>query len=477
MANTQKNLPSWLSEDENLVPPAEGSLVKGKIIFKSKNELWVEVGKRTIGVVPPREIKDGLGTMKSLKVGEDVTAYVLSPENEQGYMVLSLKRAARQTVWDILEKKMESKEEIEVTPSKANRGGLIVVLHGIQGFLPVSQLSLEHYPRVKDANREEILAKLKRLTLTPMKVRVLDVNRKEKKLIFSEKATFSEDVKDMLKKLSVGDVVDGTVSGVVNFGVFIKLDKGVEGLIHISEIAWEHVANPSDYFSEGQRIKAKVIEVDEDKVSLSTRQLTEDPWIEHTKGIELGKVVSGKVTRIVPFGALVKVNDFVDALAHITELSEKPLDKASQIVEVGKSYKFKVIEFDPTEHRMGVSLKGVENENLLDQLEKKDAEKSEKKTVAKKVEEKSEKKKEEVVSEETRKSEVLKSSKNSEKKKLEPEIEETKLKKSVKKTLSDQSKTGKEEKPKKSEKKRVEKKKEEKSEEKKTAKPKKNSDS
>lgn len=375
MSIMTKNLPSWLPEGENLVPPKEGSLIKGKILFKSKNELWVEVGKRTIGVVPPREIKDGLGTMKSLKVGDDVTAYVLSAENEQGYMVLSLKRAARQTVWDILEKKMETKEEIEVTPTKANRGGLIVILHGIQGFLPVSQLSLEHYPRVKDANREEILAKLKRLTLAPMKVRVLDVNRKEKKLIFSEKATFSEDVKDMLKKLNVGDVVDGTVSGIVNFGVFVKLDKGIEGLIHISEIAWEHVSNPSDYMSEDQRIKAKIIEIDDDKVSLSTRQLTEDPWIEHTKGIELGKIVSGKVMRIVPFGALVKVNDFVDALAHITELSNKPLDKASQIVEIGKTYKFKVIEFDPTEHRMGLSLKGVENENLLDQLEKKDAEK------------------------------------------------------------------------------------------------------
>jgi len=388
MQSISKILPSWLKEENIKRIPGVGEIVTGKVFYRTKNELWVKIDERTIGVVPPREIKDGLGTAKSLKVGDEVTASVVSPENKDGYMVLSLKRAARDTVWKILEKKKETGEVFEIYPSKANRGGLIATVHNIQGFIPVSQLSLENYPRVKDGNKEEILAKIKRLLGKPMKVRVLDVNRKEKKLIFSEKATYSEEVEEFIKKLEIGEVVNGTVSGIVDFGVFVTLEKGIEGLIHISEIAWEHVSDPFQYFKEGQKIKAKVIDITDGKISLSTRQMTEDPWKKAVEGIKLGSMVKGKVLRIVPYGAIVKIGDYVNAILHISELSETPVEKASQVVEVNKEYTFRVVEFDPEEHRMGLSLKGVENSLKQKTVEGEDVTSTEQSSVAEILEDK-----------------------------------------------------------------------------------------
>jgi small subunit ribosomal protein S1 len=260
----------------------------------------------------------------------------------------------------MLERKKETQEVFEIVADKANKGGLMATVFGITGFLPVSQLSLEHYPRVREDEKDLILQKLKELIGVPLKVKVLDASRDDKKLIFSEKSIYDEEIERFLDKVEVGDTIEGTISGVVNFGAFVTIHTGLEGLIHISEIDWTHVENPHQYFKEGQKVKAKVVSVDDSKVSLSTRLMKEDPWITTARGIEVDSVVQGKVVKHLPFGALVSIRDTLTAICHISELSEIPIERASQAVDINKVYDFRVIEFNPEEHSIFLSRKGID---------------------------------------------------------------------------------------------------------------------
>jgi small subunit ribosomal protein S1 len=357
---TVKEKPKWLKEEAIYNPPRTGESIKGKVVNKIHSEIWVDFGGPTLGVVPAREARDGLGTGKILNVGDEATAVVMSPDNQQGYCVLSLKQASKDLIWDILEKKRDSQEDFEIVPEKANKGGLMANVYGITGFLPVSQLSLENYPRVREDEKDLIVQKLKELTGKPLKVRVLDASRDDKKLIFSEKSIYDAEIERFLSKIKVGDIVEGVISGVVNFGAFVTIHNGLEGLIHISEIDWSHVDSPNQYFKEGQRIKAKVVSIDDSKVSLSTRLMKEDPWVTQARGIEVDSTVQGKVIKHLPFGALVSIRDSLTAICHISELSDMPIEKASQTVDINKIYDFKVIEFNPEDHSIFLSRKGIE---------------------------------------------------------------------------------------------------------------------
>ncbi len=329
-----------------------GDVVEGEITSVRKHELWVDLGANGVGVVMRREIGPG----QKLEEGEKVTTSVVDPEMDEGYALLSMKRAVKDRGWDELQHVFEAQEVIDIIPYDANRGGLLVELEGIRGFLPVSQLAAGHYPRVSGADKDEILQKLNSLTNKPIRVRILDISRKDNKLIFSEKEAIKDDMQARFSELKVGDEVEGVVTGVIDFGAFVNVD-GIEGLIHISEISWERVENPQDYVKTGQTVKAKIIAIDKDRLSLSLKQMTEDPWLHEVKAFKKGDEVEGKVTRITPFGAFVQLSPAVEALVHVSEMSSDDSVDPEKIFQLNEKKQFKVIDIDSEARKIALSLK------------------------------------------------------------------------------------------------------------------------
>lgn len=332
-----------------------GDVIEGKVISIKKHELWVDVEGVGVGLVVRREI--GFGN-KDLKEGDLVTASVVEPEMEEGYILLSLRKAAKDKGWDVLKEIHESKKTVEVEAYDANRGGLLVELEGIRGFLPVSQLSAEHYPRVAGADKDEILQKLNSLVGKSLRVRVLDVSRKENKLIFSEKEAIREDMQERLEELEVGAVVKGVITGVVDFGAFVNVN-GIEGLIHISEISWDRVDNPGDYLKVGETVEAKVIAIDKDRLSLSIKQIQEDPWVKEVGKYKVGDSVEGTVTRITPFGAFIQITPAVEALVHISELGDAESADPEKLFKLHEKKKFNIISIDTDARKISLSLKNA----------------------------------------------------------------------------------------------------------------------
>ena len=267
-----------------------------------------------------------------------------------------MRKAARDRGWDEVAAKLESGEIVTVTPYDANRGGLLAEYEGVRGFLPVSQLSAEHYPRVGSSDKDEILQRLNVLVNKEIRVRILDADRKANKLIFSEKEAIKEGLAERFEKLSVGDTVKGIVTGVVDFGVFVNVE-GIEGLIHISEISWERVNNPSDYVKVGQTVEAKIIAIDKERLSLSMKQLTKDPWLDEVEQFKSGEDVEGTVTRITPFGAFVQLSPAVEALVHVSELGGDGTDP-EKVFTLNERKTFTVLEIDKDNRKISLSLAG-----------------------------------------------------------------------------------------------------------------------
>lgn len=329
-----------------------GDVVEGSITSVRKHEVWIDLGANGVGVVMRREIGPG----QQLVEGASVTTSVVDPELEEGYALLSMRRAAKDRGWDELQQLFDNQEIVEISPYDANRGGLLVELEGIRGFLPVSQLAAGHYPRVSGADKDEILQKLNQLTNKQLRVRILDLSRKDNKLIFSEKEAVKDDMQARFSELKVGDVVEGVVTGVIDFGAFVNVE-GIEGLIHISEISWERVEDPRDYVKTGQVIKAKIIAIDKDRLSLSLKQMSEDPWLNEVKEFKKGSMVEGKVTRITPFGAFVQLSSAVEALVHVSEMSDDESVDPEKIFQLNETKKFKVLDIDTEGRKIALSLK------------------------------------------------------------------------------------------------------------------------
>lgn len=329
-----------------------GDVVEGTITSVKKHEVWIDLGPHGIGVVMRREIGHG----QKLEIGESVTTSVVDPELDEGFALLSVRRAAKDRGWDEVQRIFDASEAIEIAPYDANRGGLLVELEGIRGFLPVSQLAAGHYPRVSGADKDEILQKLNALTDKTIKVRILDVSRKDNKLIFSEKEAVKDDMQSLFTKLKVGDTVEGIVTGVIDFGAFVNV-QGIEGLIHISEISWERVEDPRDYIKTGAKVDAKIIAIDKDRLSLSLKQTQEDPWLEEVKAFKKGDIVEGKVTRITPFGAFVQLSSSVEALVHVSEMSSDDSVDPEKIFRLNEKKQFKVLDIDTESRKIALSLK------------------------------------------------------------------------------------------------------------------------
>ncbi len=330
-----------------------GDVVEGIVSSVKKHEVWIDLGPNGIGVIFRREVGPS-----NLTEGESITASVVDPELDEGYALLSMKRAVKDRGWGELQHIFDEQEIIEVTPYDANRGGLLIELEGIRGFLPVSQLSAEHYPRVSDSDKDEILTKINSLVGKVLRVRILDVSRKDNKLIFSEKEAVRDDMQSRLSGLKIGDVVEGVVTGVIDFGAFVNVD-GIEGLVHISEISWERVEDPKAYVKVGETIKAKIIAIDKDRLSLSIKQMSDDPWLSEVKKFKKGDSVEGKITRITPFGAFVQLSPSVEALVHVSEMSDDESVDPEAVFKLNEKKKFKVIDVDTENRKIALSLKDL----------------------------------------------------------------------------------------------------------------------
>lgn len=334
-------------------PLQKNDTVEGEIVSIEKHEVWLDLGASGTGLVVGKELEQAT---KGLQVGDKLSATVIETESQEGYPILSLRRISREKGWEVLEQRFKDKETFGIVPFDANKGGMLIEVEGVRGFLPVSQLSSENYPRVSGADKEEIQQRLNQLIGRTLMVRILDLDRAQSKLIVSEKEAQREFTEGKISNLKVGDKVTGIVTGIVDFGIFVNVD-GVEGLVHISEIAWDRVENPSKYVKIGQEVKALIIAIDQDKLSLSIKQLLQDPWVEEIQKYSIGDSLEGKITRITPFGAFVQITPVVEALVHISELSDEHVVDPNTLVKVGETKKFKVIEIDKEQHKLSLSLK------------------------------------------------------------------------------------------------------------------------
>ena len=328
-----------------------GEVVTGKVLSLKKHEVLIDLGAQGVGFVPRREV----GFSRNISEGDEVSASVVDTELENGMSLLSLRKAVKDRGWEEVSARLESGEVIDIQPYDANRGGLLVEYEGVRGFLPVSQLSAEHYPRVGSSDKDEILQRLNNLIGKTMKVRILDADRKSNKLIFSEKEAVKDGLAERFEKLAVGDQVEGVVTGVVDFGVFVNVE-GIEGLVHISEISWERVNNPSDYVKTGQTIKAKIIAIDKDRLSVSMKQLTQDPWLTEVQNFSKGDKVEGTVTRITPFGAFVQVSPAIEALVHISELGDSNNVDPEKVFTLNERKEFVILDIDKENRKISLSL-------------------------------------------------------------------------------------------------------------------------
>ncbi|MDD5040480.1 MAG: S1 RNA-binding domain-containing protein [Patescibacteria group bacterium] len=365
MADTKTEAPKaskmeeLLSSSDQPMLPKVNDVVKANVISVSSNEAHLDIDGLTTGVVRGRELTDESGTYSNLKVGDIVEATVLEMENENGEMELSFRQAGHQKAWDSLDKLMKEGNVVGVTVTEANKGGLMVQVGRIDGFLPVSQLTVEHYPRVEGGEKSKILEKLTQFIGQELKVKIIDVDEADSKLIVSEKAAWEEKQQEKISEYTVGDIIEGRVTGVVDFGAFIEFGKNLEGLVHISELAWQRIDDPRDYIKVGDMVKARIISIDGSKISLSIKALKEDPWKNALERYHVGQVIRGRVIKMNHFGVFVELDEDIHGLAHISELSDRRISDPSEIVKMGEPYKFKILSIEPENHRLGLSMKAV----------------------------------------------------------------------------------------------------------------------
>lgn len=342
--------------------PKVGEVLHGVVIDVTSNQALLDLGPLGTGVVLGKEMKDGLGSNAKLKIGDEVTATLTDLENEDGYIELSIREASYEKSWDDIESKRDNKDIVTTKVLEANKGGLMIEINGIVGFLPVSQLSSEHYPRVEDGDKNKILELLRKLIGQELTVRILDADREAEKLIGSEKAAQSEKEREVISNLKIGDKIEGEVSGVVDFGAFVKFPspngkKGekLEGLVHISELAWQLIDDPREIVKMGDTVQAQIIGIEDTRISLSMKTLREDPWSSVKEKYNIGDIVDGKVDKINHFGSFVYLDKDIHGLAHVSEFQDIfPGKKMEEIFTSGEVYKWKILSIEPKTHRMGL---------------------------------------------------------------------------------------------------------------------------
>lgn len=343
--------------------------IEGTVVAVDNSAVYVDLGNFGSGIIYGKEVKDGLGdNRKKLEIGSKIVATVVDLENEDGYVELSIREALREVAWNDLLEKKKNREVIKVKILEANKGGILAMVNNISGFMPVSQLTAEHYPRVEDGDKNKIFEILKSFVGTEMSVCVLDAIKEDEKLIVSEKEAYKDKERKFVSEFKKGDVIHGEISGVVDFGAFIKFlppskkdskdEKDLlEGLVHISQLDWKLIDNPRDLVKVGDKVSAKIIDIDEVRISLSMRELKVDPWSVISKEFKVGDIVDGTVNKINHFGAFVYLNSDIHGLSHISDFMHKfPGKSIDEIIRKGETYAWQIISLEPRQHRLGLRL-------------------------------------------------------------------------------------------------------------------------
>ena len=343
-----------LTESKN--PPSEGDIIEGTVINIDKTAVYVNLAPFGTGIIFGKEFITARDIIKNVNVGDTVAAKVIGSDNEDGYIELSLKEARQAIIWSEAEIAIKNRKILELPVIEANKGGLIIQWQGISGFLPASQLKPEHYPRIAGGDKEKIFDELKKLVGKNLSVAIITASPKESKLIFSEKSPSEKDKEKMTGRYAVGDEIEGEVTGVVDFGAFVKIEDNLEGLIHISEIDWSLVENPHTYLKIGQKVHAKIIDIKEGKISLSLKALKENPWVEAAKKYKKDMKIDGVIIKFNKHGALASIEEGVAGLIHVSEFGSE--EKLRKNLELGKVYPFKITIFDAKEQKMALSFVG-----------------------------------------------------------------------------------------------------------------------
>jgi len=354
---------------DNVQIPRNGEIIDGKILAIENLAMYLDIGPRKTGIIYGAEYQNAKNVLKNIKIGDTISVKVVEPENEEGFVELSLREAEKELAWQTVKEKKDQNLEFAVRISKVNKGGLITEVAGIPAFLPTSQLSPDNYPRVPEGDKSKILRKLQSFIGQDVKVKILDFDEKAGQIILTEESKESETLQKAIKSLKVGDVVEGKVSGIVNFGAFIKFalpeagpeDSALEGLVHISELDWQLIEDPAQVVEVGQDVKAQVIDISQGRVSLSIKNLKKDPW--QNLNYKTGDVVKGVVVRFNPFGAFIQMIDSnskdsdtkIQGLIHISEFGSEP--KMKEKLELNKEYDFQVLSFQPQRHWMSLRIK------------------------------------------------------------------------------------------------------------------------
>ena len=391
--NASQEFEALLEKEEINIPQID-DVVKGIVVSASKSEVRIDIDGVLIGVVRGPELYEEDEEYAGLKPGDNIEATVIDQENENGELELSFRKVGQERAWKNLLESFEKKKSIKVKIMDANKGGLLARYRQIQGFLPVSQLAPENYPRVSGGDKGKILEKLKSFVGNEAEVSVMTLDKDEDKVIFSEKDIWSEKQKDVIEKYKVGTVIEGKITAVTDFGVFVSFGENLEGLIHISELAWQRIDNPSDLFKVGEDIKAEIINIDGSKIFLSAKKLVKDPWTEASKKYKEGEVVKGTVLKVNPFGLFVKLDEEIHGLAHVSQLGLAPNQKIQEVYKENDVLEFEIMTIVPEEHRLGLRLAGLKKQKEDKKEEKggKETKKEEKKTENKKKEEETDKK-------------------------------------------------------------------------------------
>ncbi len=335
----------------------EGDVIEAKLLKKQPAICFFDLGAFGTGIIYGIELINAKHLLKDAKIGDVFPAKVIELENEDGYVELSLVNASQQKDWQELKQLKENGETFEVEITGANSGGLMTEIKGVKAFLPVSQLSPSHYPRVENADKNKILEELKKLTGQTLTVKIIDLNQKANKVILSEKEATGNIDNEAFKKYSVGDVVEGIISGIADFGAFFKFsdNPNLEGLIHISELSHRLVENPKDIVKINDVVKAKIIEIKDGRISLSLKALQPNPWDEVKEKYKEGQEATGTVHSFNPFGAIVDLDLNIQGLIHVSEFGS--IEEMKKTLEVDKSYQFIISSVKPEEKRIILKLK------------------------------------------------------------------------------------------------------------------------
>lgn len=328
----------------------QGDILKGAVLSMEKSRLFVDLGEFGIGAIYGAELMEAKNLIRKIKTGDKVSAKVLIVENEDGYVELSLRNADMETAWEKAKDLMRKQIPIELKATDANKGGLILNFNELQGFLPTSQLKPEHYPKIENGDKDKILEALKKLIGETFKIIIIDADKEQEKLIFSEKELDSEEIGEKMSKYKIEDEIEGEVSGIADFGIFIKIEPGLEALAHISELDWGLIENPASIFKIGDKIKAKIIQIENNKIFLSIKALKPDPWQEIEKKHKEGDIVNGTVSKLEKYGALIAIEQGITGLLPKEEIeSGKETEKK---LELGKNYSFKIALFEPKKQKI-----------------------------------------------------------------------------------------------------------------------------